>query len=163
MNAIISLFQNLYFAWLVAIIAVSFAVVKQMHIKKRIATIEEEHRNQIKNVEDKASVQIQKMTAQTNELVRQTKDQCNADIQHERLLFNEKIRLLQEQIESDKASIMKKTEKEILADLTVSLNGFAKRIDRVENNLTSINHEMELIVDKADKIGVTVSDIQFQL
>ena len=163
MNAIISLFQNVYFAWLVAVAALSFAIVKQNRIKNRIATIEEEHRNQIKNVEDKASVQIQKMTAQTNELVRQTKDQCNADIQHERLLFNEKIRLLQEQIESDKASIMKKTEKEILADLTVSLNGFAKRIDRVENNLTSINHEMELIVDKADKIGVTVSDIQFQL
>ena len=152
MSAIVAFLQTVYFAWIVAVIAIIVAFRKDKHYKDKI-----------KNLEDKELAERQKIVAQSNETIHQTRDQCQAEIQHRQELFDEKIRLLQEQIDADKAIIMKKTEKEILADITVSLNGFAKRIDRVEKNLTSIDHEMELMVDKVDNIGVTVSDAQFHL
>ena len=162
-----ALLQNIYFAWTVVIGVLIIAISIAKNSSDR-------HRNQIKKIREEASAEIQQVNVRANELVRQNKMQCNAAIQEEReaaiaainrerALSAEKIRLLQEQIEADKSSIMRKTEKEILADITVSLSGFAKRIERVENKLTPIEQDMEMIVDKVDNIGVTVSDAQFHL
>lgn len=163
MEFVLSLLQSIYFAWGVAIVFLILAISKSRLQRKQVKTIQE-----------KASAEIQQANSRANELIRQSQMQCNAAIQkeheaatetinHERALCAEKIRILQEQIEADKTSIMRKTEKEILADITISLSGFAKRIERVENKLTPIEQDMELIVDKVDSIGVTVSDAQFHL
>ena len=152
MTTLLSFLQSVYFAWVIAVIAILVVVIEYNFFFFFFNAIEDDTKTRIKETIDHA-----------NETIRQNRTQCDAEIEHERIIYNEKIRLLQEQIDADKASIMKKTEKEILADLTVSLNGFARRIDRVEKNLVNINHEMELIVDKVDNIGITVSDAQFHL
>ena len=167
MGVVLSVLQSAYFAWGVAIVVLAFAI-------SRAKTNGEKYKNQINAIREETAEEIRKANAQSTELVRQTKAQCDVAIRHERetaieainrerALSAEKIRLLQEQIEADKTSIMRKTEKEILADITISLGGFARRIERVESKLTPIEQEMELIVDKVDNIGVSVSDAQFHL
>ncbi len=99
----------------------------------------------------------------TDEQIRAIREQCNKEIEHEKKICAEQIQLLQEYIETNKSEIMKKPDKEILADLTVSMSGFAKRIDRIESRLTPVEQNMALIVDKVDNIGVTVSDAQFHM
>lgn len=167
MEFILTLLQNIYIAWGVAIAVTILAINRAKRNGDR-------HRNQIKTIREEASAKIQQANAKANEIVHHNQMQCDAAIlqeheaameaiNREKALSAEKIRLLQEQIDADKTSIMRKTEKEILADITVSLSGFAKRIERVENILTPIEQDMEMIVDKVDNIGVTVSDAQFHL
>lgn len=167
MEFILALLQNIYFAWGVAIVVTVFSI-------RRAKRNGDRQRKQIKTIREEASAKIQQAAARASEIVHHNQMQCDTAIQQEReaameainrekALSAEKIRLLQEQIDADKTSIMRKTEKEILADITVSLSGFAKRIERLENILTPIEQDMEMIVDKVDNIGVTVSDAQFHL
>lgn len=167
MEFILALLQNIYLAWGVAIAVTILAISRAKRNGDR-------QRNQIKTIREEASAKIQQANTRANEIVHHNQMQCDAAIQQEheaameainreKALSVEKIRLFQEQIDADKTSIMKKTEKEILADITVSLSGFAKRIERVENILTPIEQNMEMIVDKVDNIGVTVSDAQFHM
>ena len=167
MDKVLIVLQNLHFSWGVAIVALVFLI-------RNAISSRDKHKKQIKAIRDETLLEVQNANDRANQLIQQYQIQCDAAIQHEheaaanaiqheRELSAERIRQLQEQIEADKTSIMKKTEKEILADLTVSMSGFAKRLDRVESKLTPIEQEMELIVDKVDNIGVTVSDAQFHL
>ncbi len=159
--------QNAYIAWGITIVSIVVMVFAYHNTRKK-------YDKALQSIREKASAEIQNANNQANKLVRQAQTQRDTELQlaheatvqavrHEHELCAEKIRLLQEQISADKSSIMQKTEKEILADLTVSMSGFAKRIERVESKLTPIEQQMELIVDKVDSIGVTVSDAQFHL
>lgn len=178
MENVLSIIQNAYVAWTVAVLILigAFSIIKSNSNKysSQIKAIRDDSSKEIKAIQNGCTKEIQQVNDRANELIRQNRAQCDAmiqheretteaAIQHERALSAERIKLLQEQIEADKTAIMKKPDKEILADLTVSLSRFAKRIDRVESRLTPIEQEMELIVDKVDNIGVTVSDAQFHL
>ena len=118
MDVVLSILQNIYFAWGVAILILIVAVC-------RAKSRGERYKNQISAIQEEASEKIQKANASANELIRQIRAKCDAEIQHEReaaaeaikserASFAERFKLLQEQIEADKTSIMHKTEKEIL-------------------------------------------------
>lgn len=167
MDTVVLVFKNLYFSWGVAILAIVcliwIAISSRGKFKEKVRAIREEASSQIDNANNYANQIIRQNRTQCDAAIQHEREVAANAIQHERELSAERIRQLQEQIEADKTSIMRKTEKEILAELTISMSGFAKRIDRVESKLTPIEHEMELIVDKVDNIGVTVSDAQFHL
>lgn len=116
--------------------------------------MQKKHRQEINRIKAEESQKAE-------EQIRIAREECSRQIEHEKAVCAEQVRTLREYIEKEKSEILKKNEKEILADITVSMSGFATRIERIESKLLPMEQNMELLVDKVDNIGVTVSDIQF--
>lgn len=163
MSVILAFLQNSIIAWIVAIVLLIVLIKNAKNNKSAQEAYKIETEKRIQDIRDEDIEKIKNAQLQANYQIQEIRTQCDKAIQQERRLCSEKIKQIEEKIESNKQEIMNRPEKEILADLSISLHSFAKRIERVESRLVPIEQEMEMIVDKVDNIGATVSDAQFHL
>ncbi|MCF0134525.1 MAG: hypothetical protein HUJ72_11720 [Blautia sp.] len=138
-----------YIFLIFAIACIAMLVIIGLGIKKikdtnalLLETEEEAERSQ-KEMKDRCDKQILKLKEYATSKVRSVRADCAREIEAERQRSKSELRRTKENIENRRDVLRKRADKELLIDVIVSLDGYATRIDRIEDGLKADQVEMK--------------------
>lgn len=119
----------------------------RLHAESEIASAQKSAKSEIASIRTACENEKQAMS-----------DKCNETINSIRKEYENQIRHVKEDIESNKATLSKMNEKDLLVNIMMALNGYAGRVDRIEQYFTD-----NPVVDQINRLLVettkAISDI----